>query len=74
MLFLSRQTIHRHRSRYAGSFVALAVGVLLLGLAATATAATVAYHGPTADTLVVNLPTAAAPIPRPPWSSPYGVR
>ena len=46
MFFLSRQTVRRHLSLYAGSFVALAVGVFLLGLAATATAATVAYHGP----------------------------
>lgn len=46
MFSLSRQTVSRHRSLYAGSFVALAVGVFLLGLAATATAATVAYHGP----------------------------
>ncbi|WBQ02014.1 FtsX-like permease family protein [Kribbella sp. CA-293567] len=61
MLFLSRQTVHQHRSLYAGSFVALAVGVFLLGLAATATAATVAYRGPSADTVVVNLPNADPP-------------
>jgi putative ABC transport system permease protein len=61
MLFLSRQTVRQHRSLYAGSFVALAVGVFLLGLAATATAATVAYHGPAADTIVVKLPNADPP-------------
>ncbi|WP_410792157.1 FtsX-like permease family protein [Kribbella sp. C-35] len=54
MLFLSRQTVGRHRSLYAGSFVALAVGVFLLGLAATATAATVAYHGPTSASISVT--------------------
>ncbi|MET7281062.1 ABC transporter permease [Kribbella sp. NPDC005582] len=43
MFFLSRQTVGQHRHLYAGAFVALAVGVFLLGLAATATAATVAY-------------------------------
>ncbi|MEV5961082.1 FtsX-like permease family protein [Kribbella sp. NPDC051952] len=53
MFFLSRQTVSRHRSLYAGSFVALAVGVFLLGLAATATAATVAYHGPAASVISV---------------------
>jgi putative ABC transport system permease protein len=61
MLFLSKQTVRSHRSLYAGSFVALAVGVFLLGLAATATAATVAYHGPTADSIVVQLPNADPP-------------
>ncbi|MEU4194305.1 FtsX-like permease family protein [Kribbella sp. NPDC026611] len=54
MFFLSRQTVSRHRSLYAGSFVALAVGVFLLGLAATATAATVAYHGSAASTIAVR--------------------
>ncbi|WP_327634734.1 FtsX-like permease family protein [Kribbella sp. NBC_00482] len=54
MFFLSRQTVGRHRSLYAGSFVALAVGVFLLGLAATATAATVAYHGPTSASIGVT--------------------
>ena len=49
MFFLSRQTVSRHRSLYAGSFVALAVGVFLLGLAATATAATIAYDAPPAE-------------------------
>ncbi|MFK4085307.1 FtsX-like permease family protein [Kribbella sp. NPDC020789] len=43
MFFLSRQAVGQHRHLYAGSFVALAVGVFLLGLAATATAATIAY-------------------------------
>lgn len=61
MFFLSRQTVRRHLSLYAGSFVALAVGVFLLGLAATATAATIAYHGPAADYLTVNLPNADPP-------------
>ncbi|ADB32513.1 protein of unknown function DUF214 [Kribbella flavida DSM 17836] len=56
MFFLSRQTVSRHRSLYAGSFVALAVGVLLLGLAATATAATIAYDGPGAGGIPVQLP------------------
>jgi putative ABC transport system permease protein len=56
MFFLSRQTVRRHLPLYAGSFVALAVGVFLLGLAATATAATIAYHGPLADSVLVNLP------------------
>jgi putative ABC transport system permease protein len=54
MFHLSRQTVSRHRSLYAGSFVALAVGVFLLGLAATATAATIAYHGPAAARIVVT--------------------
>ena len=49
MFFLSRQTVTPSPSLYAGSFVALAVGVFLLGLAATATAATIAYDGPAAD-------------------------
>ncbi|MGW6276323.1 FtsX-like permease family protein [Kribbella sp. NPDC055071] len=53
MFYLSRQTISRHRSLYAGSFVALAVGVFLLGLAATATAATIAYDGPAASKISV---------------------
>ncbi|MEV4264799.1 ABC transporter permease [Kribbella sp. NPDC049584] len=54
MFFLSRQTVSRHRSLYAGSFVALAVGVFLLGLAATATAATIAYRGPAASAITVT--------------------
>ncbi|TDO51235.1 putative ABC transport system permease protein [Kribbella sp. VKM Ac-2571] len=54
MFFLSRQTVGRHRSLYAGSFVALAVGVFLLGLAATATAATIAYHGPASASISVT--------------------
>ena len=54
MFYLSRQTVSRHRSLYAGSFVALAVGVFLLGLAATATAATIAYRGPTAASIMVT--------------------
>ena len=61
MFFLSRQTVSRHRSLYAGSFVALALGVFLLGLAATATAATIAYRGSPADTVVVKLPNADPP-------------
>ncbi|TWD84113.1 putative ABC transport system permease protein [Kribbella amoyensis] len=56
MFFLSRHTVSRHRALYAGSFVALAVGVFLLGLAATATAATLGYDGPTGDTITVTLP------------------
>ncbi|MGC4938907.1 FtsX-like permease family protein [Kribbella sp. DT2] len=56
MFFLSRQTVSRHRSLYAGSFVALAVGVFLLGLAATATAATIAYDAPPGSTIAVHLP------------------
>ncbi|WP_328999685.1 FtsX-like permease family protein [Kribbella sp. NBC_00709] len=54
MFHLSRQTVSRHRSLYAGSFVALAVGVFLLGLAATATAATIAYHGTAATSITVT--------------------
>jgi putative ABC transport system permease protein len=54
MFYLSRQTVSRHRSLYAGSFIALAVGVFLLGLAATATAATVAYRGPAAESMIVT--------------------
>ncbi|MGW1346941.1 FtsX-like permease family protein [Kribbella sp. NPDC002412] len=54
MFYLSRQTVGRHRSLYAGSFVALAVGVFLLGLAATATAATIAYDGPLAAGITVT--------------------
>ncbi|TDD62834.1 ABC transporter permease [Kribbella antibiotica] len=55
MFFLSSQTIRRHRHLYAGSFVALAVGVFLLGLAATATAATIA-HG-TANLVSITVTT-----------------
>src|SRR5215207_2975827 len=62
MFFLSRQTVRRHFSLYAGSFVALAVGVLLLGLAATATAATIAYDGPTGASITVDLPQADPPL------------
>jgi putative ABC transport system permease protein len=54
MFYLSRQTVSSHRSLYAGSFVALAVGVFLLGLAATATAATIAYRGPAASAITVT--------------------
>jgi putative ABC transport system permease protein len=54
MFHLSRQTVGRHRSLYAGSFIALAVGVFLLGLAATATAATIAYSGPVAESMTVT--------------------
>lgn len=54
MFHLSRQTVSRHRSLYAGSFVALAVGVFLLGLAATATAATIAYTGPPGESITVT--------------------
>ncbi|MFF0343246.1 FtsX-like permease family protein [Kribbella sp. NPDC004875] len=54
MFFLSRQTIRSHRSLYAGSFVALAVGVFLLGLAANATASTIAYRGPALASIVVT--------------------
>ncbi|GAA1569739.1 hypothetical protein GCM10009789_24020 [Kribbella sancticallisti] len=61
MFFLSRQTVRRHLPLYTGSFVALAVGVFLLGLAATATAATVAYDGPTGSSITVNLPNADPP-------------
>ncbi len=43
MLYLSRRTVRHSWPLYAGAFVALALGVLLLGLAATTTAATVAY-------------------------------
>ncbi|MBB6569354.1 FtsX-like permease family protein [Kribbella sandramycini] len=46
MFQLSRQTVSRHKALYVGSFVALAFGVFMLGLAATATAATIAYRGP----------------------------
>src|SRR5688500_18357970 len=56
MFFLSRQTVRRHRSLYAGTFVALAVGVFRLGLAATATAATIAYHAPPGSSIPVSLP------------------
>jgi len=54
MFSLSRQTVRRNWSLYAGSFVALAVGVFLLGLAATATAATIAYRGPASASIVVT--------------------
>ncbi|MFD7155127.1 FtsX-like permease family protein [Kribbella sp. NPDC059898] len=54
MFQLSRQTVGRHRSLYAGSFVALAVGVFMLGLAATTTAATIAYHLPASATIAVT--------------------
>ncbi|HWD80815.1 MAG TPA: ABC transporter permease [Kribbella sp.] len=54
MFYLSRQTVGRHRSLYAGAFVALAVGVFMLGLAATATAATIAYHLPASATIAVT--------------------
>jgi putative ABC transport system permease protein len=54
MFQLSRQTVGQHRSLYAGSFVALAVGVFMLGLAATTTAATIAYHRPDSSTISVT--------------------
>ncbi|HEY9339297.1 MAG TPA: FtsX-like permease family protein, partial [Kribbella sp.] len=54
MFSLSRQTVRRNWSLYAGSFVALAVGVFLLGLAATATAATIAYRGPASASIAVT--------------------
>ncbi|HEY3558656.1 MAG TPA: FtsX-like permease family protein [Kribbella sp.] len=54
MFQLSRQTVGQHRSLYAGSFVALAVGVFMLGLAATATAATIAYQRPDSSTIGVS--------------------
>ncbi|WP_427893246.1 FtsX-like permease family protein [Kribbella sp. GL6] len=54
MFQLSRQTVGRQRSLYAGSFVALAVGVFMLGLAATTTAATIAYHLPASSTIGVT--------------------
>ncbi|MFI6681234.1 FtsX-like permease family protein [Kribbella sp. NPDC050470] len=54
MFYVSRQTVGRHRALYAGSFIALAVGVFLLGLAATATAATIAYDGPLAASITVT--------------------
>ncbi|TQJ06562.1 FtsX-like permease family protein [Kribbella jejuensis] len=54
MFYLSRQTVGRHRALYAGAFVALAVGVFMLGLAATATAATIAYHLPASATIAVT--------------------
>jgi putative ABC transport system permease protein len=43
MLYLSRRTVRQSWPLYAGAFVALALGVLMLGLAATITAATLAY-------------------------------
>ncbi|NUR96065.1 MAG: ABC transporter permease [Kribbellaceae bacterium] len=54
MFYLSRQTVGRHRALYAGAFVALAVGVFMLGLAATATAATIAYHLPASASIAVT--------------------
>ncbi|WP_350276235.1 FtsX-like permease family protein [Kribbella sp. HUAS MG21] len=54
MFSISRQTVGRHRALYAGSFVALAAGVFLLGLAATATAATIAYDGPAGERITVT--------------------
>lgn len=54
MFQLSRQTVGQHRSLYAGSFVALAVGVFMLGLAATTTAATIGYHRPDSSTIRVT--------------------
>jgi putative ABC transport system permease protein len=44
MFHLSRQTVRQNWTLYAGAFVALAFGVLMLGLAATTTAATAAYQ------------------------------
>ncbi|MFC0625619.1 FtsX-like permease family protein [Kribbella deserti] len=55
MFHLSRQTVRHGRSLYAGSFVALAVGVLMLGLAATTTAATLAYQAPPGETIRVHV-------------------
>lgn len=63
MFHLSRQVVRQHRSLYAGSFVALAVGVFLLGLAATATAATIAYERPPGNSIAVNLPTHTEQVP-----------
>lgn len=55
MFHLSRQTVRHGRSLYAGSFVALAVGVFMLGLAATTTAATIAYKMPAGDSVRVHV-------------------
>lgn len=55
MFHLSRRTVRSHSALYAGSFVALAIGVLLLGLAATATAATIAYDGGPDDSITVTV-------------------
>ncbi|MFF1819412.1 FtsX-like permease family protein [Kribbella sp. NPDC058245] len=65
LFFISRQTVGRHRHLYAGSFVALAVGVFLLGLAANATAATIAYHGPALASITVSTLGDADATPRP---------
>ena len=65
MFQLSRQTVRRHRSLYAGSFVALAVGVFLLGLAATTTAATIAYHLPASASITVTTLGGDGAAPRP---------
>ncbi|GAB3825153.1 FtsX-like permease family protein [Kribbella italica] len=72
MFFLSRQTVSRHRSLYAGSFVALAVGVFLLGLAATATAATIAYDAPPGSTIAVHLPGGDGTVPQTVHVNPTG--
>ncbi len=65
MFFLSRQTVGQHRHLYAGAFVALAVGVFLLGLAATATAATVAYGTAGLPSITVTTLGDADAAPRP---------
>jgi putative ABC transport system permease protein len=55
MLYLSRRTVRHGWPLYAGAFVALALGVTLLGLAATTTAATVAYTSQHPGELVVRV-------------------
>ncbi|HZX06303.1 FtsX-like permease family protein [Kribbella sp.] len=54
MLRISWQSVGRRRALYVGSFVALAVGVFMLGLAATTTAATIAYRLPASATVRVT--------------------
>ncbi|HZO67141.1 MAG TPA: FtsX-like permease family protein [Kribbellaceae bacterium] len=55
MLYLSRRSVRHSWPLYAGAFVALALGVLLLGLAATTTAATVSYTDRHPGGLVVRV-------------------
>lgn len=55
MLYLSRRTVRHGWPLYAGAFVALATGVLLLGLAGTTIAATAAYTADHPSGLLVTV-------------------
>ena len=61
MLYLSRRSVRHSWPLYAGAFIAVAAGVLLLGLAATTTAATIAYQHAHPGGIVVTVTGADQP-------------